>query len=351
VLPHDSWILERLPEPVRRRPRRTFGLSPRPYGIRWVPSSGPSRELARYPRTGPIRMSLLGQGAVLSALGALAAAEALGADSGRPRHRLETAPRRPLRMQPQRLLDADWILDCYNASPESTRLAISFLREVPHSGRRLLVLGSWRIGGALRRDPPGSRAAGRRDPGGALRGAGGAAAWEGNRGCALPSETADWVPDAEAAAEWLRPRLRAGDLVLLKGSRRIGLERIVARLAPEVDVFAGLENGAASGPVDSGESGGPGGPPAGEATDAMLYHLLYPLHEHWSALNVFRYITFRSAYAAITALLLSFILGPWLIARLRRWRFGQLIREEGPATHQVKAGTPTMGGLLIVGRR
>ncbi len=81
----------------------------------------------------------------------------------------------------------------------------------------------------------------------------------------------------------------------------------------------------------------------------MLYHLLFPLHEYWSALNVFRYITFRAAYAAITALLISFLLGPWLIRRLRQWRLGQLIREDGPASHQAKAGTPTMGGLLIVG--
>jgi phospho-N-acetylmuramoyl-pentapeptide-transferase len=80
----------------------------------------------------------------------------------------------------------------------------------------------------------------------------------------------------------------------------------------------------------------------------MLYHLLYPLHDYWSVLNVFRYITFRAAYATVTALLISFLLGPWFIARLRAWNMGQQIREDGPATHQVKAGTPTMGGILIV---
>ena len=88
----------------------------------------------------------------------------------------------------------------------------------------------------------------------------------------------------------------------------------------------------------------------------MLYHLLYPLHDYWSVLNVFRYITFRAAYATVTALLISFLLGPWFIARLRAWNMGQQIREDGPATHQVKAGTPTMGGVafmpmaLIVGQ-
>lgn len=80
----------------------------------------------------------------------------------------------------------------------------------------------------------------------------------------------------------------------------------------------------------------------------MLYHLLYPLHDYWSVLNVFRYITFRAAYATVTALVISFLLGPWVIARLRTWKLGQQIREEGPASHQSKAGTPTMGGLLIV---
>src|SRR5206468_6682095 len=58
--------------------------------------------------------------------------------------------------------------------------------------------------------------------------------------------------------------------------------------------------------------------------------------------------TFRTAYASITALLISLLLGPWLISRLREFQIGQQIREEGPKSHQKKAGTPTMGGLLIV---
>jgi len=80
----------------------------------------------------------------------------------------------------------------------------------------------------------------------------------------------------------------------------------------------------------------------------MLYELLYPLREQISVFNVFRYITFRTAYATITALLLSFLLGPWLIARLRKLRLAQVIREDGPAAHLGKQGTPTMGGLLIL---
>ena len=80
----------------------------------------------------------------------------------------------------------------------------------------------------------------------------------------------------------------------------------------------------------------------------MLYHLLFPLHEQWSAFNVFRYITFRTAAAVVTALILSLVLGPWLIRTLRRLSVGQNIREVGPQSHLVKAGTPTMGGLLIL---
>ena len=80
----------------------------------------------------------------------------------------------------------------------------------------------------------------------------------------------------------------------------------------------------------------------------MLYHLLFPLSETMPAFNVFRYITFRAAGAVVTALLLSLWLGPWFIRTLRRLSVGQSIREVGPTTHQVKAGTPTMGGLLIL---
>jgi phospho-N-acetylmuramoyl-pentapeptide-transferase len=79
----------------------------------------------------------------------------------------------------------------------------------------------------------------------------------------------------------------------------------------------------------------------------VLYHLLYPLAAEYGVFNVFRYITFRVAAAALTALFLSLLLGPPLIRALERLRVGQPIREIGP-DHQQKAGTPTMGGLLIL---
>jgi phospho-N-acetylmuramoyl-pentapeptide-transferase len=80
----------------------------------------------------------------------------------------------------------------------------------------------------------------------------------------------------------------------------------------------------------------------------MIYWLLYPLHDRIPAFNVFRYITFRVAAAIVTALLLSWIFGPRFIRTLRRLSVGQNIRDVGPQAHLVKAGTPTMGGLLIL---
>jgi len=79
----------------------------------------------------------------------------------------------------------------------------------------------------------------------------------------------------------------------------------------------------------------------------MLYHLLVPLADTYSALNVFRYITFRTAAATLTALFLALVAGPAVIRALAALRVGQPIREIGP-DHQSKAGTPTMGGLLIL---
>ncbi|MBZ5660777.1 MAG: phospho-N-acetylmuramoyl-pentapeptide-transferase [Acidobacteriia bacterium] len=81
----------------------------------------------------------------------------------------------------------------------------------------------------------------------------------------------------------------------------------------------------------------------------LLYLFYHVLLRYFHALNVFRYITVRTALASITALLITLVLGPWVIRRLREMQIGQFIREEGPKSHQSKAGTPTMGGVLIVG--
>ena len=79
----------------------------------------------------------------------------------------------------------------------------------------------------------------------------------------------------------------------------------------------------------------------------MLYHLLCPLHTQFSVFNVIQYITFRTAAAGLTAFVISLTLGPWTIRTLRGFQIGQIVRDE-LATHQSKAGTPTMGGVLIL---
>ncbi|MFQ5649140.1 MAG: phospho-N-acetylmuramoyl-pentapeptide-transferase [bacterium] len=80
----------------------------------------------------------------------------------------------------------------------------------------------------------------------------------------------------------------------------------------------------------------------------MFYYLLYPLRDVISGFNLFRYITFRSAWAAITALGISLFVGPFIIRKLREYQIGEEIRTDGPKTHLKKAGTPTMGGLIVL---
>src|SRR5271156_1626693 len=81
----------------------------------------------------------------------------------------------------------------------------------------------------------------------------------------------------------------------------------------------------------------------------MLYWLFYEkLVRHFTHFRVFQYGTFRTAFAALPALFLCLILGPWLSAKLHEFQIGQYIREDGPKTHMKKAGTPTMGGILII---
>ena len=81
----------------------------------------------------------------------------------------------------------------------------------------------------------------------------------------------------------------------------------------------------------------------------MFYHLLYPFYTEWFVFNVFKYITFRTIYATITALLLTMALGPWFIRKVSELKMGEVIRNDGPQSHVQKKGTPTLGGILILG--
>src|SRR5712692_8823104 len=79
----------------------------------------------------------------------------------------------------------------------------------------------------------------------------------------------------------------------------------------------------------------------------MFYYLYVEFHSQFQLFNLFRYVTFRTAYARLSRLLLSLVAGPWLVRKLKEFQVGQYIREEGPRSHRAKAGTPTMGGVLI----
>jgi len=81
----------------------------------------------------------------------------------------------------------------------------------------------------------------------------------------------------------------------------------------------------------------------------MILEFIYPLVIYFTPLNVFSYLTFRGAYAALTTLLVCFLFGTRIIEALRRFKIGQSVRNDGPATHLVKSGTPTMGGIFIIG--
>ena len=81
----------------------------------------------------------------------------------------------------------------------------------------------------------------------------------------------------------------------------------------------------------------------------MLYHFLYPLNNDFSLFNIFRYITFRSLLAFLLAAVISILWGKRFILFMKKKQFGQMIRDDGPETHFKKAGTPTMGGIFIIG--
>lgn len=80
----------------------------------------------------------------------------------------------------------------------------------------------------------------------------------------------------------------------------------------------------------------------------MLFSLFDALSEYYSGFRVFQYLTFRAILGVLTALVISFMVGPWMIHRLSRYKIGQQVRADGPQTHLTKAGTPTMGGALIL---
>ena len=142
---------------------------------------------------------------------------------------------------------------------------------------------------------------------------------------------AEFVETPQQAGEWLAREVRPGDAVLLKASRGVKLEGALESLA-------GTPAGSRQQNRGYEQEGG----------GRLLYWLLYvKLFPFFSPFRIFRYLTFRTAFASLTALATGLIVGPAVIRRLREFQIGQYIREEGPKAHQKKAGTPTMGGVLI----
>ncbi len=266
----------------------------------------------------PIRFPLFGPHNLANALGAISVARELGVPNAEIRDGLEAVA--PLFGRSQVIEGpVTVIVDCYNANPDSMEQAVGFLEALPWPGRSIAVLGGMR-------------------------------------------ELGDEGPEAHANLGRAPARItRGGDRALRRrdGTR---LERAAGRAVGGTLAVDPRHRGAGRRPFRAragGRSRSPQGLPGARhgacpAEDhaprrrPRMLKLLFGLKAHVSLLNIFQYITFRAAYAAITALLISFLFGPLVIAKLRAIKTGWTAREDTPDTHKAKAGTPTMGGVLII---
>ena len=218
--------------------------------------------------------------------------------------------------------------DSYNANPASVEAALKTVLDIKGGSRAIAILGDM-----LELGP--DTAAAHHARGSACGGVRGAALRAGPA-CRGPlprglSKGASPLPryssrgSHEEVLADLAGHLGREEYVLVKGSRGMRMEshrrRHTACPTPETETRGG---------------------------DLMLYHLFYPLSPSVKLFNVFKYLTFRTIYAMITALIVSFIIGPWVIRKLESLQARQVIRTDGPESHLKKQGTPTMGGVLIL---
>ncbi len=223
----DPWMIARLPEPARALTRLTFGLEPGadfyPERIEW----NLAETRFESPFTGLVRYACPGRGALHAAAAACLVSRTLGIQGDQARRALERARPRPLRMEPRSLGPATAILDCYNASPESSLLAIDFLLSVACAGRRWLAFGEMRELGERSEEAHrliGQRAAG--FDGAFFLGSACAPALEAYGKGAGAGRPARLYADRKELAADLAPRLREGDVVLFKGSRLTAMEKV-----------------------------------------------------------------------------------------------------------------------------
>ncbi len=224
---HDGWLIERLQNRARGLPRRSYGLDPaadlHPDSIEWM------LEETRFSASaiGPVRYRCPGRGALLGALAGCLVGGALGVGRDALVRALEAARPRPLRMEPRPLLGATALLDCYNASPESSMMAVEFLRSVPVAGKRWLVFGEMRELGARSEEAHRNLGAAAAQLDGAFfLGEGCAPALEAFRAAGGTDRFGALYVDVERCAKDLTARLGEGDAVLFKGSRLMAMERV-----------------------------------------------------------------------------------------------------------------------------
>ena len=232
------------------------------------------------------------------------------------------------------------INDSYNSNPVALAAMAEILARTPGYKRRILVAGQMLELGpesAHLHVEAGKRAAELKID--CVVGVQGDAARDRGRAAAAASVPAasqtHFFADSAQAAAFLADLVRPGDLLLVKGSRGVKMERIVEALRAETSArrrrHAGFQ------PAEQRRS-----------LKCSTFLAMHSTPRLMHLLNVFRYITVRTAMASLSGLFLGLVLGPWVIQRLRDLQISQFIREEGPRSHQAKAGTPTMGGILIV---
>ena len=282
-----------------------------------------------------IEMSLPGRHVVMNALAAMAAASVWNVGVQEAQRVFPNLHTPSMRGELVRFTNGFALInDAYNSSPAALQAMIGLLAATPGYTRRILAAGEMRELGPssahLHRE--GGEFAGKSGKVDYVIGVQGDAAQivEGAVRAGLTREHTKFFATPAEAAAFLAGLVKPGDLLLVK------------RIAQRED---GRDRRCAAGAVHAGRRAAERRAGATE----MLYYLLYHvLQKYFSPLNVFRYITVRTVYASLTAMFLALVFGPWLIRQLRELQIGQFIREEGPQAHKKKAGTPTMGGVLIV---